>query len=1436
MKLLSNFPSFVRRYVSIVVYMLSPFLFFFAQSGASGQTQTLEATRPLGHTPVHVLDGRAKLLQHYEPNKMLRITIGLRPPHLEEERALIDQLHDKKSPEFHKWLTPEEWDDRFAPSVEDEQAVVDWANSQGLNVTNRFADRLLVDVVAPAGVIERAFNVRINNYAMEDETFFSNDKDPEVPSSVAPVIQSVMGLNSFLQLRPGVAGVRKPAPRPDFVPGPPKVEESGAHADGNHDKFESAMQKPSKGAKAVTSAHTTNGFYDPTDIYSSEAYDTQALYNQGHCCNPYHGAGSPPETSIAIAAFGDLAYSDVNSFQSQFSYLAENVQKVYIDGNYACTNSPKLNYDLNCLEVTLDTEWAMAMSNSFGSYVDTSKVWVYEGASYSNLADVYNFMVSDGHAKVTSTSWSCSEFACADGPTMDSLDAIFSKMVGQGWTLIAASGDRGATDDCTASDKVGFPDSDPNFIAAGGTTLSLFNGPVYNSETGWTGGTGTGSCSKNNGGSGGGFSKHFASPSYQASFRYANRSLPDVALNANSGQNIYFQPTGGLTGIGGTSIVAPELAGFFAQQNAYGLAIGNVCGGGNSACAPIGNANYYIYQAGARTGPHDPFYDITSGCNSNDITAANRLGYFCAGTGFDQVTGWGSFNMLQLAWDINWYTAQANGGPTVSFNGPAKYVWHNTDQTVSWNIVDNVGDRGGQPTGIAGFTQGWDSLPSDVYGEATPGSANSFYSGPQFPNGTGGCLQTGTDNGCSGNTSQGCHTAYVQGWNNMGVSTGIQAYGPVCWDNVLPITKIALSGTLVSGIYTSPVTISISATDATSGVQGIYYTIDGSPLTGYQAPITVGQGYHYLSTYSMDNAGNKSYVQASLFSVQSPTATTLAASATALTYGNSLTLTAVVKPTFGVAPTGTMTFSDGAVTLGTATVTGGKATLVVSTGLIAGVNHISAVYGGSSGDKGSATNIVTVTVNKANTSTAIVSSANPVHYGNAVTFTALVKPATTGIPSGSITFKNGTTTLATVALTGGQAVYTATSLSLGAHPITAVYAGSSVFNPSSSAAITETVQTEPTSTLITSLNNPSTFGSKVTLIATVNASAGTPSGTVTLKSGTKTIVAASLSSGRAVFNLVSTTVGTVPYTAVYSGSTDFAASTSPGFNQVETKEPTTTTLATALNPAVFGQLVTFTATVKSANPGIPTGTVTFKNGTVALGTVALVSGKATFMSNTLPAGSLVITVSYGGDANYSSNVSGAITEVVNRGSTTTALVTSLNPSLYQQAINLTAVVKSATSVPTGSVSFTSGGAVLGTVTLSGGQAKLSISSLAVGSHSITANYSGSSNNNGGSSTAVVEVVKPVPTSTTLVSSVNPGKKGAAVQFTASVSASGLTPIGIVNFMDGGNKIATVNLSSGKAVYTSFALAAGTHSITAEYLGNSVIAPSNSATITETINP
>ncbi len=839
-----------------------------ATSTAQGQSR--RQIDPIGQTPAQVSDGRAVLVDHYDPANMLRLAFVLTPTRIDEERQFLEDVQNKQSPLFHQFLTPEEWNARFAPAAEDEQAVVDWATTQGLTVTRRFDNRLVVDVEAPAGKIEKAFNITINHYRLQAEgdeearIVFSNDHDPVLPSRLSSVVQSVLGLNSVVVMRPASGHGNLP-PRPDYVPGPPVKALDSLERDASSQAAPRADNLA--GSPEVTPPPA--GYWTPEDLWSSDAYDYRALMNQGHCCNPTNvPKHSPASTSIAIMAFGDVSINDVSDFRDAFSYLAAKVQKIAVDGGYTC--NPK--GDDNCSEVTLDTEWSLATANSEGAEADTAEVFVYE-TSAGTAVNLLNTMVSDGNARTMSSSFGFSE---SSDPSviaeMNAEDTVFSMMASEGWTLVSAAGDQGATGACSDAKLVIYPASDPNVVAAGGTELN--EGSPY--EVAWTGGTSPGSCAHNNGGGTGGFSIVYSAPGYQSFLKHSMRSTPDLSLDAYYGHDVYYH--GGWQHPGGTSDVAPMLAGFFAQENAYLLYLGNKCGSGSAACAPIGNANYPIYrEAQYRNAQHDPFYDITVGCNSNDITLKYGLSAWCAKPGYDETTGWGSANMLQLAWAINWYTATANGIPNITFTGPKTGQWYSTQQTVSWKVNDYAGTaKGAKGTGIAGHTQGWDSIPSDPGSEGHGGSGNSFYSGPQYVNDSGGCLSLQSGGSCKGGVSDGCHTVHVRGWNNQGMTTGDATYGPICYDGTAPSTR-AITAPLSTGVEIRlEANDPGSSTGTGSGIRSTFYAIDNASCNPsaadgcriYSGPLHLdSRGSHTIYFFSEDNAGNREKGQSLTFSV-----------------------------------------------------------------------------------------------------------------------------------------------------------------------------------------------------------------------------------------------------------------------------------------------------------------------------------------------------------------------------------------------------------------------------------------------------------------------------------------------------------------------------------------------------------------------------------------
>jgi hypothetical protein len=1113
---------------------------------ALGQSANVAGSPYTGHTPPVVVNGSAKLVQHYNPAQTLRLTLGLQPPHMTEEKQFLQDLQTKGSPDFHNFLSPAEWTKRFDPSEQDEQAVLDWAKAQSLNVTHRFPNRLLVDVEAPVSAIEKAFNVTINLYQLDTKSFYSNDRDPAIPSSLTGIIQSVGGLNNWQVLHPASKSAKEPA-FPDYAPGP--VVASGLAGGGNGER--SKLPKELRQSKKRSAPPITGGAYDPSDMFSSQAYDTQALYNQGHCCNPLGNPGvTPPETSIAIATAGTQQGSDFAGFQAQYPYLAYHYQQYYIDGTPSCCDG----------EGTMDMEWSTAMSNSFGSYVDTAMVYLYDGvnANFSTFNDVYNQILTDGHARVFTTSWGCAELICYDSGDMNTADSIFSSMVGQGWTLMAASGDQGASAGCGNATAIQFPSSDPNIVASGGTTLSLSSGPFYNYQVAWSGGPA--GCSSNDGGSTGGYSSYYGTPSYQSSLGLPSRGVPDVALNAdwyNTPQNYYFG--GGLSGNGGTSIVAPEMAGFFANENAYLLYLSSIISGGlcnGHNCAPLGNGNYYLYYFGENPGyaPHYPFYDITSGCNNNDVTAFYGLTYYCAGTGWDPVTGWGSINMFQLAWAINAYSAGDFGAPAVTFSGPATSVWYNSDVEVSWTVADTSGD-GLPPVGVAGFTQAWDFDPGDNFSESTPGSGSSFYSGPQYPNATSGCLDF-TGAFCAGGVGQGWHYVNVRPWDNSG-STTDYVYGPLGYDTIPPVTTDSLSGTFNGSVYTSPVKVTLSATDASpgSGVASTTYQVGANPPQNYVGPFTISStGVNSLNFHSADVAGNVESNHVVPVHIEAPTTTTLTSSANPSSFNQSVTFTAKVAGTFGATPVGSVTFKNGGVAMGGAVaLSGGIAKFTIST-LTVGSHSITASYGGSSANLASVSATLTQTVKKASTTTTVTSSVNPSSFHQSVTFTATVHRAFGGTATGTVTFKDGSTVIGTSAVnSSGIATLTTTALTVAIHSITASYGGNANFLASVSSALAQTVKKANTTATLSSSLNPSHHGNAVTFTAKVlGAFGGAPLGTVTFKDGTTVLGTGSVNATThlATFTTSTLTVGTHPIRAFYAGNGSFNSSVSAIVNQV----------------------------------------------------------------------------------------------------------------------------------------------------------------------------------------------------------------------------------------------------------------------------------------------
>jgi uncharacterized repeat protein (TIGR03803 family) len=286
--------------------------------------------------------------------------------------------------------------------------------------------------------------------------------------------------------------------------------------------------------------------------------------------------------------------------------------------------------------------------------------------------------------------------------------------------------------------------------------------------------------------------------------------------------------------------------------------------------------------------------------------------------------------------------------------------------------------------------------------------------------------------------------------------------------------------------------------------------------------------------------------------------------------------------------------------------------------------------------------------------------------------------------------------------------------------------------------------------------------------------------------------------------------------------------------RLATRTTPTITLTSSANPSYVDQSVSFTAVVTGSGV-TATGSVTFEENQVAVGTVTMSGGQAAFPITFTQRGTSPITASYSGDINYNPVNSALLKQAVNQYTTTTSLVSNLNPSVFGQAVTLTATVSAGGLTPTGKVYFKSGTTTIGNGTLSGGIAAITTSTLAPGSYAITATYSGDTEHAASVSTTLTQVVNDATSATTLTSSANPVKSGHTVKFTANVTSSTAKPTGTVTFKDGKITLGTGTLGNGLANFNTSTLSVGSHNITAVYGGNPEIIGSTSSVLVQVVD-
>jgi len=656
--------------------------------------------------------------------------------------------------------------------------------------------------------------------------------------------------------------------------------------------------------------------------------------------------------------------------------------------------------------------------------------------------------------------------------------------------------------------------------------------------------------------------------------------------------------------------------------------------------------------------------------------------------------------------------------------------------------------------------------------------------------------------------------------------------------------------------------------DTTLQDVGSQVSLDSSGHAFYTETGQLAVGGHNIeAVYSGDSNYQSGNSQPVTINVQPSTTTTVvSASTTTPTAGQTITVTVTISAANPGAtpPTGTVNVTLDGISQGYASlstnnsVTSAQLSVTIPGG--ASTYTLQGIYGGDANYDQSTSSVLTLTLTKGTTTTTLTASPSIVSSTTPETLTATVAAAASSSGNsstitGSVTFYDGTTAVGTSPVSGGTAVLAGVVLSATTtHSLTAVYSGDVSWNGSTSPVVV-LVGPSATTTVITPATLTPTAGSTLSVTGVVTGATtetSAPSGTLSvtvdgLQAGV-TSVSGSGNRSTGQVTLSSIAPGTHTLAGIYSGDTNYSASTSAGVT-ITVAKGTTTTVMTASSTVVNSTTPeTLTATVAASSgssiSAAITGTVTFFDGTSTLGVATVNGGSAVLAGVFLPSATThSLTAVYSGDTNWSGSTSPV---VVLQGPTTT--VTVITPStttpLAGSTLTVTGVISGAVSeasAPSGTLTVNVDGVASGlaSVTGSGNRAtgQVSLASLTPGSHLLVGVYSGDSYYNASTSSAVTVTVAKGSTVTTLVATPTTLTTGVPETFTATVAAatssSGLTtPItGTVLFYDGTTLLGSGAVSSGSAVLGGVVLLnTVSHTITAVYTGDSNWTTSASAAV------
>lgn len=473
-------------------------------------------------------------------------------------------------------------------------------------------------------------------------------------------------------------------------------------------------------------------------------------------------------------------------------------------------------------------------------------------------------------------------------------------------------------------------------------------------------------------------------------------------------------------------------------------------------------------------------------------------------------------------------------------------------------------------------------------------------------------------------------------------------------------TAVVLTASSNPAILGSSFTLTANVTTPSGGgvtPDGLVAFLDGTTVLGTASVNTSGsaalkissisQGPHsFTAQYGGDTPKfiDSSTSATLALNVVAPSSLSVSSSLNPATFGVPLTLTATLKTTSSILPTGSIAFSDGGQSIGTVALgTGGVAALSTNA-LAVGSHKITASYAGDQDVDASTSAAITQTITEANTATVLTVNPAQPESGTSATLTATVSPISgSGSVTGTVTFSDGSSSLGSSAVGANGKSSIAVIFSTGTHSLKAIYGGDTDDSASASAVVTLQVSPSATKVALTSSASPAPIFGTVTFTATVSGTGAAPTGTIVFSiDGTSIQPVAIDGTGMASFSDSSLATGNHKIVANYSGDANNLPSSSSLLNQVITAIPTSTLLNTSNTGGSKPQPILIASVSPASSGPVPKGTITFSADSNTLATVPLDgAGIATYVPQ-LPPATYSIVASYSGDSYHAPSVSSAV--------------------------------------------------------------------------------------------------------------------------------------------------------------------------------------------------